>query len=331
METIKPANISSFSGSASTASPQNTNRDRDIAETLNVLNSVVLGSQATTKLALCCLFAGGHLLLEDLPGLGKTTLAHTLAKTLGLEFNRVQFTNDLLPADLLGVSIFDSHSNTFKFKAGPIFTSVLLADEINRASPKTQSALLQAMEEKRISMDGKTRPLGKPFFVIATQNPSEQSGTFPLPESQLDRFLMRLSLGYPDTESELNLLQNNNAYQNSASRTIPQTLSADTLNAIAEQVIKIHCSQALAAYIQRLLIATRQHDAFTHGLSPRAGIQWVQASKAWAFLEGRDFIIPEDVQAVASAVAVHRLQTASANTAHTVKLIEELIERTPIN
>lgn len=284
-----------------------------VKQALTTLNSIVLGSQDTNKLALCCLLAGGHILLEDLPGLGKTTLAHTLAKTLGLNFNRVQFTNDLLPADILGVSIFDSQNSKFKFRRGPIFTSVLLADEINRASPKTQSALLQAMEEKCISMDGSTLELPTPFFVIATQNPIEQGGTFPLPESQLDRFLMRLSMGYPNEAAELQLLQKNSAYQSSSKLDIKQALNAEQVALLSQYISSIHCSEALALYVQRLLKASRNSDAFVHGLSPRAGIQWIQAAKAWAYLNERDFVVPEDIQAVALAVSTHRLQPSSSS------------------
>jgi len=303
---------------------------------LATINQTVLGSQDTNKLALCCLLSGGHLLLEDLPGLGKTTLAHTLAKTLGLHFNRVQFTNDLLPADILGVSIFETKNSQFTFRKGPIFTSVLLADEINRASPKTQSALLQAMEEKCISMDSKTHILPNPFFVIATQNPSDQSGTFPLPESQLDRFLMRLSLGYPDEASERQLLQQSTAYKSVASGEIQQALDADQVIKLSEEISKIHCSEALAAYVQRLLNATRINSTFVHGLSPRAGIQWIQAAKAWAFFENRDFIAPEDVQSVATAVISHRLQTSSGgqqgdNSGQTSQAIMNLLDTTAVN
>jgi len=302
---------------------------------LSTLNEIVLGNQASNKLALCCMLGGGHLLLEDLPGLGKTTLAQTIAKTLGLNFNRVQFTNDLLPADILGVSIFDTQKSEFKFRPGPIFTSVLLADEINRASPKTQSALLQAMEEKCISMDSENHQLPKPFFVIATQNPSDQSGTFPLPESQLDRFLMRLSLGYPDEASELQLLQESTAYQSSANRKIEPILSADQVALLSSGISQIHCSEPLAIYVQRLLAASRNTESFINGLSPRAGIQWIQAAKAWAFLEGRDYIVPEDVQAVAVAVTSHRLQTSVNHTHSNINssnsAIQHILENTPVN
>ena len=293
------------------------------------LNSIVIGNEQVNRLAICCVLAGGHLLLEDIPGVGKTTLAHGIAKTLGLAFNRVQFTSDLLPTDLIGVSIYDQNKQQFNFQEGPLFTSVLLADEINRASPKTQSALLQAMEEKRVSIDTTTRELDSPFFVIATQNPIEQSGTFPLPESQLDRFLMRLSLGYPDQDAELSLLQNSRPY---SSDKVSSLLNATGVLELMETVNQVHCSDAIASYLHKLLLATRKNSNFVHGLSPRAGLQWIQASRAWAFLEQRDFIIPEDIQAVAHSVAVHRLQVLSENTQdNSVKPFDKIMQETPVN
>ena len=293
------------------------------------LNSIVLGNKNVNRLALCCVLAGGHLLLEDIPGVGKTTLAHGIAKTLGLEFNRVQFTSDLLPTDLIGVSIYDPNKQQFNFQEGPLFTSVLLADEINRASPKTQSALLQAMEEKRVSIDTTTRDLDSPFFVIATQNPLEQSGTFPLPESQLDRFLMRLSLGYPDQESELSLLQNSRPY---TSDEVSSLLNPNGVLELMESVNQVHCSDAIVSYLHSLLLATRSNVNFVNGLSPRAGLQWIQASRAWAFLEQRDFLIPEDIQAVAIAVAVHRLQPLSGNSQNSsLSAFEKILQETPIS
>ena len=292
------------------------------------LNQIILGNQDINRLALCCMLAGGHLLLEDIPGVGKTTLAHGIAQTLGLNFNRVQFTSDLLPTDLIGVSIYDQNQQQFKFQAGPIFTSVLLADEINRASPKTQSALLQAMEEKRVSIDNETHQLATPFFVIATQNPLEQSGTFPLPESQLDRFLMRLSLGYPNAEAELQLLQNQRPYSNGEAQAL---LSSEQLLTLLAETNQVHCSEPIAQYVQRLLLATRNHASYVHGLSPRAGLQWLQAARAWARLADRDFIIPEDIQAVAEPVAVHRLQTIGGHSTQTDKqLFSRLLQETPV-
>lgn len=293
------------------------------------LNSIVLGNEKVNRLALCCILASGHLLLEDIPGVGKTTLAHGIAKTLGLDFNRVQFTSDLLPTDLIGVSIYDQNTQQFNFQEGPLFTSVLLADEINRASPKTQSALLQAMEEKRVSIDTMTRDLDSPFFVIATQNPLEQSGTFPLPESQLDRFLMRLSLGYPDQNAELSLLQNSRPY---SSDEVNPLLNSENVLELMESVNQVHCSDAIASYLQRLLLATRKNSHFVHGLSPRAGLQWIQAARAWAFLEQRDFIIPEDIQAVAKPVAVHRLQALSESTQNgAASTFEKIMQDTSVN
>lgn len=293
------------------------------------LNSIVLGNEKINRLAMCCILAGGHLLLEDIPGVGKTTLAHGIAKTLGLQFNRVQFTSDLLPTDLIGVSIYDPKQQQFNFQEGPLFTSVLLADEINRASPKTQSALLQAMEEKRVSIDTTTRELSSPFFVIATQNPLEQSGTFPLPESQLDRFLMRLSLGYPDQDAELSLLQNSRPYTNDEVKPLLDSGQVLELMALVNQV---HCSDAIARYLHRLLLATRANSNFVHGLSPRAGLQWIQASRAWAFLEQRDFLVPEDIQSVASAVAIHRLQNLSGESSSSTEIeFKKIIQETPIN
>lgn len=296
------------------------------------LNLIVLGNEPVNRLAICCVLAGGHLLLEDIPGVGKTTLAHAIAKTLGLEFNRVQFTSDLLPTDLIGVSIYDPNQQKFNFQAGPLFTSVLLADEINRASPKTQSALLQAMEEKRVSIDGTTQELNSPFFVIATQNPLEQSGTFPLPESQLDRFLMRLSLGYPEQDAELSLLQNSRPYTNDD---VSALLTPAGVQELMSQVNKVHCSNAIAIYLHRLLLATRTNSSFVHGLSPRAGLQWIQAARAWAFLEQRDFLVPEDIQAVAIPVALHRLQSLPTDSSHslnsTKSAFEKIMQKTAIN
>ena len=293
------------------------------------LNSIVLGNEKVNRLAICCILAGGHLLLEDIPGVGKTTLAYGIAKTLGLTFNRVQFTSDLLPTDLIGVSIYDPNKQQFNFQAGPLFTSVLLADEINRASPKTQSALLQAMEEKRVSIDTTTRELESPFFVIATQNPLEQSGTFPLPESQLDRFLMRLSLGYPDQDSELSLLKNNRPYTNNSIETL---LNPTAVIELMDNVNQVHCSDSVVSYLHKLLVATRNNPDFVHGLSPRAGLQWIQASRAWAFLEQRDFIVPEDIQAVAPSVALHRLQSLSGKSSNSAELaFQKIMQDTPIN
>jgi len=271
------------------------------------LNNIILGNPLATKLSVVCLLARGHLLIEDIPGVGKTTLAHALANAFGLPFKRVQFTSDLLPTDVIGMTIFDIDSKKFQFKRGPIFTSILLADEINRATPKTQSALLQAMEEKQISVEGNQIDLNDPFFVIATQNPLEQSGTFPLPESQLDRFLMRLSLGYPNAENERLLLAKNS--NNIAQNLLESVFSQDQVSALIKQVDDVYASDAIVNYLQTLLQATRDSGKFVTGLSPRAGLQWLQASKALAFIEGRDTVLPQDIQLIAPYTALHRLQS----------------------
>ena len=276
---------------------------------INATSQVILGKQTQVKLSLSCLLAGGHLLLEDLPGMGKTTLAHTLAQVLGLGFRRSQFTSDLLPADIIGVSIYDRATSAFQFHPGPAFTNVLLADEINRATPKTQSALLEAMEEQQITVDGETYPLPKPFFVIATQNPKHHIGTFPLPESQLDRFLMRITLGYPDAESERALLKN----QAGRGMQIEAVCDTNTLISLQQAVKNIHVSDQLLDYLQDLIGYTRSH--FATGLSPRAGLGLRQCAQAWAMLEGRDFVLPEDVQAVFASVVSHRLASENAEIA----------------
>lgn len=273
---------------------------------LLAVNQVVLGKEAQVRLALTCLLANGHLLIEDLPGMGKTTLSHTLAKVLGLSFQRIQFTSDLLPSDILGTSVFDKDSGLFVFHPGPIFAELVLADEINRATPKSQSALLEAMEEGQVTIEGATRPLPEPFFVIATQNPSSQGGTFALPESQLDRFLMRLSLGYPAQAAERALLLGE-ARRDLLPRLQP-ILSHVELSALQHQVRQVRCSDALIDYVLRLVTATRNQAQFAWGLSPRASLALLSAARAWALLAGRDYVVPEDVQAVLPAVAGHRLR-----------------------
>lgn len=269
---------------------------------LEQLNSVILGNPLATKLSVVCLLARGHLLIEDIPGVGKTTLSHALANSLGLGYKRIQFTSDLLPTDIIGMTIFDMDSKKFQFKKGPLFTSVLLADEINRATPKTQSALLQAMEENEVSIEGRQIALARPFFVIATQNPLEQSGTFPLPESQLDRFLMRLSLGYPKAEFEQQLLLGNNT-----KRDVAAILSQTEIMPLIEQAQQVHVSEAVVHYLQTILSQTRHSGKFVTGLSPRAGLQWLQASKALAFMEKRDTVLPDDIKLLANYTAAHRL------------------------
>lgn len=270
------------------------------------VSEIVVGKDLQIRQALVCLLAGGHLLIEDVPGVGKTTLAHALAISLGLQFNRQQFTSDLLPADVVGISIFDREKNGFVFHPGPIFTQVLLADEINRATPKAQSALLEAMEERQVTSDGVTRNLPQPFFVIATQNPTHQLGTFPLPESQMDRFLMCLSLGYPDAASERALLMGED--RRTLLKSIKTAMQASDLIAAQAELKKIHVSPTLIDYIQALAQASRQNGMFVEGLSPRATIALLQAARAWAAMEGRNHVIPEDVQAVLVPVAAHRLR-----------------------
>jgi MoxR-like ATPase len=271
--------------------------------------AVILGKERELRLALACLIARGHLLIEDLPGVGKTTMAHTLAKSLGLHFRRVQFTSDLLPADILGTPVYDRDKGGFHFHPGPIFAQLVLADEVNRATPKTQSALLEAMEENQVTVEGHTYPLPEPFFVVATQNPNYQIGTFPLPESQLDRFLMRLEIGYPDCEAERQLLKGQERRE-----------MLDDMRAIADPAILIslqaavtdvHVSDALVDYVQALLKFSRETPYYRNGLSPRAGVGIVRAAQAWALTAGRRYVVPEDVQAVLPAVAVHRLQAAA--------------------
>jgi len=270
------------------------------------VGQIVVGKDQQVRLAFTCLLAGGHLLIEDVPGVGKTTLAHALALSLGLKFNRVQFTSDLLPADVSGISVYEREKNGFAFHPGPIFTQVLLADEINRATPKTQSGLLEAMEERQVSIDGMTRALPEPFFVIATQNPAHQVGTFPLPESQLDRFLMCLSLGYPDAAAERALLMGED--RRVLLRTLEPAMDPVELIEAQRALRAIHASSALIDYVQALAQASRSGTLFAEGLSPRAAIALLQAGRAWAALEGRDHVLPEDIQAVLVPVCAHRLR-----------------------
>ena len=275
---------------------------QQIKALLEQLDAIILGNPLATKLSLVCLLARGHLLIEDIPGVGKTTLSHALANSLGLPYKRVQFTSDLLPTDIIGLTIYDAQSKKFQFKRGPIFTSILLADEINRATPKSQSSLLQAMEEKQVAIEGQQIDLPSPFFVIATQNPLEQSGTFPLPESQLDRFLMRISLGYPGAEFEKQLLMHKNKHSD-----INKVLDQTQVQALIEQVDEQYVSEAVIDYLQTLLEKTRSSGKFVTGLSPRAGLQWLQAAKSLAFIEGRDTVLPDDIKILAPYTAAHRL------------------------
>jgi MoxR-like ATPase len=266
---------------------------------------VILGKERQIRLAMACILARGHLLIEDVPGVGKTTLSHALARLLGLEYQRIQFTSDLLPADIIGVSIFDRETSTFRFHAGPIFAHIILADEINRASPKAQSALLEAMEEHQVTAEGATRPLPEPFFVIATQNPMHQVGTFPLPESQLDRFLMRINLGYPDAKAERDLLRG--ADRRDLISHLKPAMTQEQLLELQRAVPQMQVSDALLDYVQSLVHFTRHSPRFTQGLSPRAGVALLRAAQAWAMMEGRRQVLPEDVQAVVPAVVGHRL------------------------
>lgn len=277
---------------------------KPVEDALDQVGSVLLGKRQQVRLALCGLIAGGHLLLEDLPGMGKTTLAHALADVLGLTYGRVQFTSDLMPADVLGMSVFNRNTSEFEFRPGPVFNQVLLADEINRATPRTQSALLEAMAERQVSVDGVTRELPAPFFVIATQNPTFQSGTYPLPESQLDRFLMRLRLGYPDPAAEKALLLTGGQ---GARKQLARCISESQLVELQQQVDQIKLSESLLGYVQRLIAFSRNAKECAMGLSPRAALALVRTARAWALIQGRDYVIPEDVQTLLGPVAAHRL------------------------
>lgn len=268
--------------------------------------TVLLGKESQLRLAICCLLASGHLLIEDLPGMGKTTLSHALAQVLGLSYKRVQFTSDLLPADILGLSIYHPDDHSFHFHAGPIFTQVLLADEINRSTPRTQSALLEAMAEGQVTLEGETRPLPSPFFVIATQNPLEQSGTYPLPESQLDRFLMRIELGYPDALAEREMLRGASGARQS--KTLRRCIDETALAGIRAAVDEVHASDSLLDYIQRIAARSRDGGEFAVGLSPRGVLALLRSAKTWALMDDRDHVLPDDVQAVLPAVTAHRLQ-----------------------
>lgn len=295
------------------------------------VSEVVVGKDAQIRQSLVCLLAGGHLLIEDVPGVGKTTLAHALAISLGLQFNRVQFTSDLLPADVIGISIYDRDNSAFVFHPGPIFTQVLLADEINRATPKTQSALLEVMEERQVTVEGVTRTLPTPYFVIATQNPSHQVGTYQLPESQLDRFLMCVALGYPDVAAERALLMGQD--RRSMLRSLPTAMTPEELLAAQNALRSIHVSPALIDYIQALTHASRRGDIFAEGLSPRAAIALLQAARAWAALEGRNHVIPEDIQAVLVPVAAHRLRplhSSSSSALGSRDLVLQLMQSVPV-
>ena len=291
-------------------------------------SQVILGKERQIRLAMACILGRGHLLIEDVPGVGKTTLSHALARLLGLDYQRIQFTSDLLPADIIGVSIFDRESSTFRFHAGPIFAQIILADEINRASPKAQSALLEAMEERQVTAEGETRPLPEPFFVIATQNPLHQVGTFPLPESQLDRFLMRINLGYPDAKAERELLKG--VERREIIQSLEPAMSADQLMELQKAVPAMQVSEALLDYVQQLINYTRHSPRFTQGLSPRAGVAILRAAQAWAMMEGRRQVLPEDVQAILPAVVGHRLHGNADAVKGSFDPAKELIANVPI-
>ncbi len=292
------------------------------------LNRTIVGKPQQIEQAVVCLLAGGHVLLEDVPGVGKTTLAHALARSFGLQFSRVQFTADLMPSDLTGVAVFERQSEAFVFHPGPLFAQVLLADEINRASPKTQSALLEAMEEQQVSVEGQTRPLPQPFFVIATQNPQEQVGTYALPESQLDRFLMRISLGYPSREAERELLAGNGKRE--AADALQAVITPSELEALQSKVLNIHASEPLLNYVLDLVAASRNGQWFVQGISPRAAIALLRAAKAMALVQGRDFVAPDDVQAILPQVMAHRLQPLAGSGRGAVEQVLAMLEATPL-
>jgi MoxR-like ATPase len=300
----------------------------EIDTAITAIEQIILGKPHQVRLAVCCLLARGHCLIEDLPGVGKTTLSQTIAHVFGLAFNRIQFTSDLLPADILGVSIFDPKKQEFAFHPGPVFAHFVLADEINRATPKTQSALLEAMEERQITVEGITRELDEPFFVIGTQNPLDQSGTFPLPESQLDRFMIKIKLGYPDAKAERALLAGGNPREKL--HAIASVFDINRFLEIQQAVSNVHCSQPLLHYVQDLIQATRDPGLFVYGISPRAGLAVVQASKSWALMNGRSHAEPGDVKSVFASVSGHRLTPADQHSKSTEELIETLLDTVPI-
>jgi MoxR-like ATPase len=301
----------------------------ELQKIIDAAGKILLGKQTVVKLSVACLLARGHLLIEDLPGVGKTTLAHTLAHMLGLHYQRIQFTSDLLPSDIVGVSIFERSEQRFQFHHGPIFAQLVLADEINRATPKAQSALLEAMEERQVTTDGVTHRLPVPFFVIATQNPSHQVGTFPLPESQLDRFLMRIQIGYPEREAERELLSGEDRRQMLSK--MSAVIDAQKLTEYQQQVSQVHVADALIDYCQDILSFSRHSPDYRHGLSPRAGLAILQGARAWALIEGRNMVLPEDLQAILPATIGHRLQpTGDSAEPQGDSLVMNLISSVPI-
>jgi MoxR-like ATPase len=299
-----------------------------IAPIIDALDRIIVGKRDQLRLCVACLLARGHLLIEDLPGVGKTTLAHALAKALGLSYQRVQFTSDLLPADVIGVSVFNRTSSAFEFHKGPIFSQLVLADEINRATPKAQSALLEAMEERQVTADGSTYRLPWPFFVVATRNPAHQIGTFPLPESQLDRFLMQLALGYPARAEERQLLANGDRRE--MLEALTAVISVETLLMLQDLVPKMHLSEPLLDYVQALVDYTRHSGDFATGLSPRGGIALVRAAQAWALMAGHRGVHPEDVQAVLGAIVAHRLEPAASGRTGSTFIGQALLDAVPV-
>jgi MoxR-like ATPase len=309
--------IPTYSSSTITPEPgsaQKAQVKEHIEALIGTLNQVLLGKEPQIKLSLACLFARGHLLIEDLPGMGKTLLSHALAKVLGLSYNRIQFTSDVLPSDIIGATIFDKQNDSFRFVEGPLFAQLVLADEINRATPKSQSALLEAMEERQVTNDGESRPLPKPFFVVATQNPSTQAGTFPLPESQLDRFLMRIELGYPEPAAERELLLSGD--RRVLVEKLPAVIDLGELQQIQAAVDATKVSDPLIDYVQRLISFSRQGNEFAFGLSPRGALALLQGAKAWALINHRTHVVPEDVQAVLPSVVEHRLRESANFAGH---------------
>lgn len=305
---------SSFTTTRKSVAEPRASVKHQIEDLIGALNGVLLGKETQIKLSLACLFARGHLLIEDLPGMGKTLLAHALAKVLGLSYNRIQFTSDVLPSDIIGATIFDRELNNFRFVEGPLFAQLVLADEINRATPKSQSALLEAMEERQVTNDGHSRPLPAPFFVVATQNPSTQAGTFPLPESQMDRFLMRIELGYPEPAAERELLLGGD--RRVLLEQLKPTIDLGQLNAIQNAVDNIKISDPLVDYVQRLVAFSRHGNEFAFGLSPRGALAMLQGAKAWALICDRTHVVPEDVQAVLPSIVEHRLRESADYAGH---------------
>ncbi len=303
--------------------------NQSILKAIQSIDTVIAGKSDQLKKALACVLSGGHILFEDLPGTGKTSIAQALASVLGLDFSRVQFTSDLLPSDVLGTVIFEQDTNNFRFQKGPVFTQLLLADEINRTTPKTQSALLEAMAEEQVTIDGTTYALPKPFFVVATQNPQTQFGTFALPESQLDRFMLSLSIGYPDHDSEKSLLLGQSGRDKLSG--LQQAFSAEQLLALRKHIKQQHVSEPLVEYILRLVEASRNHPQLNYGISPRGALALVSVAKSWAFIHQRNYVIPEDIQELLVNAWQHRLVHAASSSVEAKVIIQQLLETTPVN